>query len=120
MALAAIKLADIEKGVPLDDPAIVSVIQKEIKSHRESIADAERAGRPDLVAEADAEIGVLESYLPSQLSPAELEALARSAIAEVGATSQKEMGQVMKALMPRLQGQAEGSQVSQLVRRLLG
>jgi uncharacterized protein YqeY len=120
MALSAVKLADVEKGVRLDDAAILSVIQKEIKSRRESIVDAERAARKDLIAEAEAEIGVLESYLPRQLSEAELEALARTAIAEVGATSPKEMGQVMKVLMPRLQGQADGAQASQVVRRLLG
>jgi uncharacterized protein YqeY len=120
MALAAIQLAEIEKRAPLDEAAVLSVLQKEIKSQRESIADAERAGRPEMAAQAMAEIGVLESYLPQMLSTAELETLAEQAIAEVGASSTREMGQVMKVLMPRVQGRAEGAQVSQVVRRLLG
>jgi uncharacterized protein YqeY len=119
MTLSAIKLAEVEKGAPLDDAAILAIFQKEIKNRRESITDAERAGRPDLVAESEAEIVILESYLPSQLTADEIEAMAQAAIQEVGATSPKEMGQVMKILMPRLQGSADGSQVSQIVRGLL-
>ena len=120
MALSAVKLAEVEKGTKLDEPAVLAILQKEIKTQREAIADAERAGRPDLVAEAVAQISQLESYLPQPLTSAEIEALARSAIDEVGATSAREMGQVMKVLMPRVQGRAEGAQVSQIVRQLLG
>ena len=120
MALSAIKLAEIEKGTPLDEPAVLAILQKEIKTQRETIADAERAGRPELAAEAMAEIDLLETYLPEPLTPKEIEDLARAAIAEVGATSAREMGQVMKVLMPRIQGRAEGAQVSQIVRQLLG
>jgi uncharacterized protein YqeY len=119
MTLSAIKLAEVEKGVTLDDAAILAIFQKEIKNRRESIVDAERAGRPDLVAESEAEIVILESYLPLKLTAEEIEAIALAAIQEVGATSPKEMGQVMKILMPRLQGSADGSQVSQIVRKLL-
>jgi uncharacterized protein len=119
MALSAIKLAEIDKGASLEDSALVSIIQKEIKSRRESIEDAERAGRADLVAQAEAELGVLNAYLPRQLTQDEIESLANDAIAKAGATSPNDMGQVMKILMPRLKGQAEGSQVSQLVRELL-
>jgi len=120
MALSAIKLAEVEKGTPLDEPAVLAILQKEIKTQREAIADAERAGRPDLTAEAAAQIRQLESYLPQPLTTAELETLARAAIDEVGAVSAREMGQVMKVLMPRIQGRAEGAQVSQIVRQLLG
>ena len=120
MALSAVKLAEVEKGTKLDEPAVLAILQKEIKTQREAIADAERAGRPDLVAEAVAQISQLESYLPQPLTSAEIEALARAAIDEVGATSAREMGQVMKVLMPRVQGRAEGAQVSQIVRQLLG
>ena len=119
MALSAVKLAEVEKGTKLDEPAVLAILQKEIKTQREAIADAERAGRPDLVAEAVAQISQLESYLPQPLTSAEIEALARAAIDEVGATSAREMGQVMKVLMPRVQGRAEGAQVSQIVRQLL-
>lgn len=120
MVIAAIKLAEAEKkGTTLDENAVHAVVQKEIKARREAIADAERLNRDDLIAEANAEIAVLESFLPKQLSSAELEVLARAAIAEVGATSPKEMGQVMKALMPHIQGRAAGNQVSQAVQKLL-
>jgi len=95
------------------------LVQKEIKSRRESIADAERAGRSSLIESLKAEIAILEAYLPKQLTPQELEALAKQAIIEAGATSQREMGAVMKILVPRLQGRAASSEASQVVRRLL-
>ncbi len=119
MALSAIRFSEIEKGAALDDNAVMAVLQKEIKSRQESIADARRANRPDLEAASQAEIQVLETYLPKSLSPEELETLARQVIAEVGATSPREMGQVMKTLLPRLQGRATGDQASQVVRKLL-
>lgn len=119
MALSAIRLAEVEKGAALDEAAVIAILQKEVKSRQESIAEAQRAARSDLEAASQAEVGVLESYLPKQLSPDELEALARQAIAETGATSPREMGQVMKALMPKLQGRATGDQASQAVRKLL-
>jgi uncharacterized protein YqeY len=119
MALSAIRLAEIDKGTSLDEPALLAVLQKEVKSRRESIEDALRANRPDLISTAEAEIAVIETFLPQALSPAELEELARQMVQEVGATSLKEMGQVMKLLMPKLQGRATGDQASQAVRKLL-
>lgn len=119
MALSAVKLAEVEKGAALDEASVMTVLQKEIKSRRETIADAERAGRPELMAAALAEIAILEGYLPAQLTPAELEDLARQAIAEVGATSAREMGQVMKVLMARVAGRASGGEINQVVRKLL-
>jgi uncharacterized protein YqeY len=119
MALTNIRLAEVDKGAPLDESGVQAILFKEIKSQRESIADAERAGRPDLVAGAQQEIAILEGFLPKGMPPEELDALARQAIADAGATSIKDMGQVMKLLMPRLQGRASGDQASQAVRRLL-
>jgi uncharacterized protein YqeY len=119
MVLSSIKLAEIDKGKSLEEPDVLVIIQKEIKSHRESIADAEQADRADIVAESESEIKILEVYLPQPLTQDEIEAMANEAIAEVGATSPKEMGKVMKVLMPRVQGRADGSQVSQTVRQLL-
>jgi hypothetical protein len=119
LVLSTIKLAEIDKGKSLEEPDVLVIIQKEIKSRRESIADAERADRADIVAEAEAEINSLEAYLPQPLTQGEIEAMANEAIAEVGATSPKEMGMVMKVLMPRVQGRADGSLVSQIVRQLL-
>jgi hypothetical protein len=119
MALTNIRLAEVDKGASLDESGVQALLLKEVKSQREAIADAERAARPDLAAYAQEEIAILESFLPKGLSPEELDALARQAVADAGATSIKEMGQVMKLLMPRLQGRASGDQASQAVRRLL-
>ena len=119
MALSAIKMAEIDRRTQLDEAAMLAVIQKEIKSRRESIDDAQRANRPELISQAEEEIKILQGYLPAALSPEELEILARAAISEVGATTIREMGQVMKVLMPRILGRATGDQASQTVRRLL-
>ena len=119
MALSAIKLAEVEKGANMDDAAYLGIIQKEIKSRREAISDAQRANRPELISQAEQEIRILQAYLPAALSPDELEALAKAAISQAGATSIREMGQVMKILMPSLQGRATGDQASQVVRKLL-
>lgn len=119
MALSAIKLAEIEKGGDLDEGATLAILQKEIKGRRETIVDAQKANRPDMVAAAEVEISFLEQYLPRQLSPQELDDLARAAVAEAGATSPADMGKVMKILLPRTQGRAPGDQVSQAVRKVL-
>jgi hypothetical protein len=119
MVIAAMKLAQVEKGGPLDDQAILGLIQKEIKSRKESIADAEKANRQDLISAAQAEISALEVYLPAQMSKEELTALAQTAIAESGASLPSDMGKVMKLLMPKIQGRAANDQISLTVRQLL-
>jgi uncharacterized protein YqeY len=119
MALTAIKLAEVEKNAHMDEGAYLVVIQKEIKARREAIEDALRANRPELVIQAEQEIKILQSYLPTALSPDELETMAKAAVSEAGATSIREMGQVMKILIPRLQGRATGEQASTIVRKLL-
>lgn len=119
MALAAIKLAEVEKNAHMDENAYLAVIQKEIKARRESIDDARRANRPELITQAEQEIKILQSYLPTALSPEELDTMAQAAVSEVGATSIREMGQVMKILIPKLQGRATGEQASAAVRKLL-
>jgi uncharacterized protein YqeY len=119
MALSAIKLAEVERRSALDDEAILGLLQKEVKTRNEAIADAEKAARPDLIASAQAELEVLKGYLPQPFTEEELETLARQAIAESGVTSVKEAGQVMKLLIPRLQGRADGKAASEKVRALL-
>lgn len=119
MALSAIKLAEIDKSQALDETGIAAILQKEIKSRRESIADAQRANRPDLIRSTEAEIAVLEGFLPKAISPEELDQLTRQVITELGATSMKDMGLVMKTLLPRLQGRAPGDQVSAAVKKML-
>lgn len=119
MALAAIKNAEIDKNTTLDEPDILAILQKEVKSRYETIEGAEQAGRPDLISEAQDEIKVLEEYLPQGLTQEELESIIRETIAEVGATSPREMGQVMQAVMPKVKGRADGKEVNQIVRNLL-
>jgi len=119
MALSSIRLAEVDKGAPLEEANVLGILQKEIKSRQEAIEDARRANRPDLVESSQAEIAVLQEFLPRQLTTEELEALAKQVIAELGATNLREMGQVMKVLVPRLEGRASGDQASQVVRRLL-
>jgi uncharacterized protein YqeY len=119
MVLSAIQLAEVDKGSALDDQGVMAILHKEVKSRRESIADAERAGRPEMIQAGEAEIKILEDFLPKGFSTEELDALALQAIAEAGATTVREMGAVMKILMPRLQGRATGDQASQAVRRHL-
>lgn len=119
MAVASIRMAEMDKGRPLEDPEVISVLQKEVKSRQESIEEAKRANRSDLAAAAEDEIRILENYLPQQMSREELEGLARQVITETGAASPGDMGKVMKELMPRLQGRATGEQASQVVRQQL-
>jgi hypothetical protein len=120
LALSAINQSEIDQRRTLPDPEVFAILQKEIKARREALEDAKRASRQDLIDQALSEIEVLEEYLPPPLSQEEIEALVRSAIAEVGAGSAKDMGQVMKVLLPRVQGRAENAQVSQIVRQMLG
>lgn len=119
LALSSIRLMEIDKANPLDEAGVLAVMQKEIKSRHELIADAEKANRPDLIETAKKEITILEGYTPRPFSPEELENFAQQAIADSGATSPAQLGQVMKILMPRLQGKATGDQASQAVRKLL-
>lgn len=120
MLKSAIGYAQIERKVePLPDADALAVVQKEAKKRRDAIAEYERGGRAELAAKEAAELKVLEEFLPQPLSPEELETLVRAAIAEVGATSKKEMGAVMKAAQARAAGRADGKVLSGLVGRLL-
>jgi uncharacterized protein len=119
MAISSVRMAEVEKGAALDNHAVMSILQKEVKSRQEAIEEANRANRPELAEASEQEISVLKNFLPQPLSPEELEALVAQTISELGATSPAEMGKVMKNLMPRLQGRATGDQASQVVRRLL-
>ncbi len=119
MVRAAIANAGIDKRGPLDDADVLSIIQRDVKRHRESI-DAFRTGnRPDLVTKEEAELQLLLAYLPQQLSRDEIVAAARVAIVEVGASGPQAMGKVMSILAPRLKGKADGRLMSQVVQELL-
>lgn len=119
MVLAAVRQVEIDRQVKLDEAAVLSIIQKEIKTRKESVEEASRANRPDIVASTEAEIVVLQAYLPEALGADEIKAMVEAAIAEAGASSPADMGRVMKLLMPRLAGRAPGDQVSAVVRQLL-
>lgn len=124
LALRAIKTALTEaaksgENHELDEEQIQAVIQKQAKQRRDAAAEFEKAGAHDRAAEENAELSVLERYLPQQLDEAQIEEVVRAAIAETGATSPKELGQVMSAVMPKVAGRADGRQVNAVARRLL-
>jgi len=119
MALASIKQVEVDKRVELDDPAVMGILQKEVKNRRESLEEARKANRADLIEANEAEIRVLEAFLPKAMPAEELRALVQAAIDETGATSPADMGRVMKTVMPRVAGRAPNDMVSATVRELL-
>lgn len=119
MALTAIKLEEVKKRGPLDEGDIISVLQKEAKVRHEAINDAKKAGRNDLLDDLYGSLKILEAYLPQPLTEEEVTQLAKEAIKETGAETAKEIGQVMKVLIPRIQGRMDGKVVNQIVRSLL-
>ncbi|HKJ26404.1 MAG TPA: GatB/YqeY domain-containing protein [Anaerolineales bacterium] len=119
LVMSAVKEAEIDKKEELDDEEVLRLVQKEAKARKEAIADAEKANRPDLIAQAEAELAVLEEFMPEMLSEAEIQAIVEATISETGASSMADMGNVMKAVMPKIQGRADGSMVSQMVRQKL-
>ncbi|MDF2376952.1 MAG: GatB/YqeY domain-containing protein [Verrucomicrobiales bacterium] len=123
MLRSAVKNAAIEKGgadAELSDPEIVAVIRKEVKKRQDSIEQYTTAGRGELVAQEEAEMAVLNGYLPEPLSEEKIAEIIDAAIAEVGATSRKEMGQVMKLVQEKTAGRADGKTLSQAVMAKLG
>jgi uncharacterized protein YqeY len=119
MALAAIKNKEIEARGEIGEDSILKVLATMVKQRKESIDLFRRGGREDLAGKEAAEIVVLEAYLPTALSDAEIETLAREAIGAAGAKSPGDMGRVMKELMPKVAGRADGKTVNEIVRRLL-
>ena len=121
MLKAAIMNKDVEKGHDLDDAEVMQVVSSLVKQRRDSIEQFAKAGRTDLVEKETGEIAVLEQYLPPAASATEIEAAVTEAIAATGAASPKDMGKVMKAVMPMLAGKnADGKVVNEAVRRKLG
>lgn len=119
MVLAAVRQVEIDKQIKLDEPAVLSIIQKEIKTRKESVEEARGANRPDIVAATEAEIVVLQAYLPEAMPADELKVMVEKTIAEVDAKLPSDMGKVMKLLLPRVAGRAPGDQVSAAVRQAL-
>jgi hypothetical protein len=119
LVMSTIKLAEVEEGGELDDSRILSILQKELKTREDSIQEAKQANRDDLVSAAENEIEILNKFLPQQMTQEELLELAKKVINETGAVSMKDMGTVMKNLMPMLEGRASGQDASRVVRELL-
>jgi uncharacterized protein YqeY len=119
MLKSAIKYREIEAMKPLDEPGVLQVISAEIKRHKDSVEQFRAGNRPELVAKEEAELAILAGYLPAQLGEAELKALVEAAVVKSGASGPRDMGAVMKALLPEVQGKADGKLVSELVKARL-
>jgi uncharacterized protein YqeY len=119
MVLAAIKQVEVDKRVALDDMAMIALIQKEIKNRREALDEAKKANRSDLAEANEAEIKVLEVFLPQAMPAEELRAVVQAAIVETGAAQPSDMGKVMKVVMGKVAGRAPNDMISQMVRELL-
>jgi len=119
MTISAFKQVEIDERRELSAEDAVMILQREIKKRRDSIEEARKAGREDIVATEEAELAMIEGFLPQQLSREEIAALVRDAIAQTGAASAKDMGKVMGVLMPKVKGKADGKLVNEVVRDLL-
>ncbi|HSG10316.1 MAG TPA: GatB/YqeY domain-containing protein [Gammaproteobacteria bacterium] len=119
LILAAIKQREVDERIELDDEQVIVVLDKMAKQRRESISQFEQAGRDDLIAQENFELGIIQPYLPEALGEDELNALIDAAMAATGASSIKDMGKVMGQLKPKIQGRADMSAVSALIKSRL-
>jgi uncharacterized protein YqeY len=119
LILSAIKQREVDERIQLDDTQVLSVVEKMVKQRKESIAQFEAGGRADLVAKEQAEMVVLQTYLPAQMSDAEIDALIAEAVASTGAASIKDMGKVMAAVKAKAQGRADMGAVSARIKQKL-
>ncbi len=119
LVLSAIKEAEVFKKADLEDTEIIGILQKQVKSRQETLDEAEKAGRNDLVDEAKSEMKVLEIFLPEAMSDEELFAIIEKSISDSGASEMADMGSVMKLLKAEIKGRADGGRVSKIVRERL-
>jgi uncharacterized protein YqeY len=119
LIMAAIKQREVDERIELDDVQVIEVLDKMLKQRRESIRQYRAAGRDDLADAEEAEIAVIQDFLPQPLSNADIEAMVAEAVAHVGATTVKDMGKVMAALKPKMQGRADMSVVSAKIKGAL-
>jgi len=120
LALSSIKLAEIDQGKPLDENTVLAILQKEVKTHQETLENAEKGGRTEIVQENQQQISILLEFLPEQLSEDEITTIAEQVIADVQAKDMKDMGKVMREIIPRIKGRASSDKVSHIVRQILG
>lgn len=119
MVISSIKNSEIDKGKPLTDEEVISILHKEIKSRHEVIDSAKISNRQDLIDEANSDIDILNKFLPAGLSEEEILQIVKEEIGAIGATSPSDMGKVMKSVLPKIAGRAPGNKVSQIVKDLL-
>ena len=119
MVLAAVKQVEVDKRAELDNMAVMNIIQKEVKNRRESLEEARKANRPDLIEANEAEIKVLEAFLPKSMLDEELREIVQAAITETGASTPADMGKVMKIVMGKVAGRAPNDRISGTLRELL-
>ena len=119
LLLAAMKQKEVDERVELDDAAVIAIVEKLIKQRKDSISQFQAANREDLVAIENAELVVLQAYMPAQMSEAEVAAVVAKAVTEVGATGPQDMGKVMGAATKQLAGKADGKTISAIVKELL-
>lgn len=120
MVRAAILQVEKDSKITLDDDGILEIIAKELKKRRDVLPEYEKSGRQDLIESLNAEAEILLQYLPAQLTEAELEVLIKQVIEETGASSARDMGKVMKAIMPKVKGKADGKMINMIAKKLLG
>lgn len=120
MAISAVKMIGIEKNIKeVADPEVLQILQKQIKQRKESIVQFEKGKRQDLADKEAAELKILESYMPKQLTEEELLNIVKEAIVETGASAKSDMGKVMKVIMPKVAGKADGKTINQLLMQFL-
>ena len=120
MARAAILQVEKDNRITLDDDGIIDIIAKEVKKRREVLPDFEKSGRQDLIDNLKAEIDVLLQYLPQQLTEEELEVIVRQAIQDTGATTVKDTGRIMQAVMPQVKARTDGKMINMIVKKIIG
>jgi uncharacterized protein YqeY len=120
LLMAAIQNAEIAKRAPLEEDALLGIIAKEVRQHKESIDAFKQGNRQDLIDKEEAELAILQGYLPEQISREDIIAAARKVIDEVGAQGPRDRGRVMSQLMPQLKGKADGREINAVVTELLG
>ena len=116
---AAVLKIEKDKHITLDDEGISDVLVKEFKSTRDALVEIEKSGREDLIQKANREIEIIQQYMPEQLSEEQLEAIVKEAIQETGALSSKDIGKIMKVVMPKIKGRSDGNLVNTVVKKLL-
>lgn len=119
MCLTCIQLEEVEQGGDLDEPAVLAVLQREVKRRGETIEELRGVDRPERLAEEETELAILETYLPQMMTREEIAAAAQATIERIGASGPGDLGAVMRELMPQVKGRADGRLVNQVAREIL-